>query len=54
MSILHYPTKTAPAVILAKEPLKAVDSLACLMVIVESLTKPAVVASLATIVPMLL
>ena len=54
MSILHYPSKTAPAVILAKEPLKAGDSLACLMIIVESLTPPAVVAGLAAIVPMLL
>ena len=40
--------------ILGKEPMKTGDSLACLMVIVESLTQPAVVACLGTIVPMLL
>ena len=54
MSSLHYISKTSPAVIIAKEPLKGVNSLACLMIIVESLTQPAVVACLGTIVPMLL
>ena len=54
MYILHDPSKTSPAMFLAKEPLKASDSLASLMIIVESLTQPAVVAGLAAIVPMLL
>ena len=54
MSILDNPSKTSPAMFIAKEPLKASDSLASLMIIVESLTQPAVVACLGTIVPVLL